>query len=365
MKMNGLGTVLVVAMALLSGRVAQAAVVLVQPAAADAVVRSSAEKRNFGSEPTLEIKTGAFGGMSEAYLRFDFPDFAQFADKVTLRLFGQLSSAGSAQVVVRSINDTNWDENSLAWKWRPEHASTVGTLQIVGVSPVWYELDLTQHAKAQLAAGKRKLSLALVPTDGPKITFQSREAESHRPELVISRPLFSAKVSFIPTNASAPTNYMADRGDAFRAHSRGHSYGWSADNRAFMRDRNNSKYQKDLKNPPIKSPDRRYDFLAYMDGEKMTNRVSWEIAVPNGSYRVKIVAGDSQKYDSIFGITAEGVVVVEGVPDKTKRWLEGSKTVAVSDGKLTIDNTPSSSNNKLSFVEIYEVEPQTLVTQRP
>jgi hypothetical protein len=39
--------------------------------------------------------------------------------------------------------------------------------------------------------------------------------------------------------------------------------------------------------------------------------------------------------------------------------------VAVSDGRLTIDNTPSSSNNKLSFVEIYEVEPQTLVTQRP
>jgi hypothetical protein len=365
MKMNQLRVAIATSCVLLSSLAVRGAVVLVQPAAADAVVRSSAEKKNFGSEPTLELKTSSFGGISEAYLRFDFPDFSQFADKVTLRLFGQMGSAGSAQIVVRSISETNWDENVLTWKSRPEHVTTVGSLQVVGVSPAWYELDLTQHVKSQIAAGKSSVSLALVPAEGAKVTFQSREAQHHRPELIISRPLFSARVSFMPTNSAPPTNYMGDRGEAFRRHSKGHSYGWSADNRAFMRDRNSSKYQKDLKNPPMKTQDRRYDFLAYMDNEKMTNRVFWEIAVPNGSYRVKVVAGDAQKYDSIFGISAEGVVVVDGVPDKTKRWIEGTKIVAVKDGRLTIDNTPSSSNNKLTYVEVYETEPETLITQRP
>jgi len=350
-------------LALLVSLPAQSAVVVVQSAAADAVVRSSAEKKNFSTEPALELKTSTFGGVSEAYLRFDIPDFAQFSDKVVLRLFGQLGNPGAAQVVVRSINDTNWEENTLAWRWRPEHVTTIGTLQVVGVSAAWYKLDLTSHVKAETAAGKRTVSLALVPSDGAKIVFNSREAKSHQPELVFSRPLFAAKISFIPATAAPPSGYMADKGDAFRVHERGHVYGWSADNRAFMRDRNIAKYQKDAKNPPVKTPDRRYDFFGYMDGDKMTNRVSWEIAVPDGTYKVKVVAGDAQKYDSIFGITAENVVVVDGLPDKSKRWIEGRGVVTVKDGRLTIDNTPSSSNNKMTYVEISETE--TLISSQP
>jgi hypothetical protein len=343
---------------------ASAASAVVQPAAADAIVRSSSEKKNYGAEPVMELKSTTFGGVSEAYFRFDFPPTAQFCDKVLLRLYAQLAGAGTAQMIVRSVAETNWTEDTLVWKWRPEHAKALGTIQVVGVSGSWYELDLTQFAKAELVAGRKSVNFVLVPGEGAKqaIVIPSREADNHQPEMVFSRPNFTARVSFLPRGVVAPTNYVLDHGEVFAAHSR-YTYGWNMDNQRNMRDRMALKYKNDKKNPVVQAPDRRYEVLAYMDNEKMTNRVFWEMAVPNGTYKVRVVAGDAQRYDSIFGLTVENVVAVEGVPDQAKHWIEGTVTIPVKDGRLTINNTPSSSNNKLCFVEITETE--TLISRKP
>ena len=107
--------------------------------------------------------------------------------------------------------------------------------------------------------------------------------------------------------------------------------------------------------------DRRYDFFAYMDYEKMTAPVSWELAVPNGRYQVRLVAGDAQRYDSIFNLLVEGTVIMDAVPDAKTRWFDKTATVSVSDGRLTISNGPSSSNNKLTLIEVTELE--NLLTQ--
>ncbi|HTD66566.1 MAG TPA: hypothetical protein VK846_08565, partial [Candidatus Limnocylindria bacterium] len=115
------------------------------------------------------------------------------------------------------------------------------------------------------------------------------------------------------------------------------------------------------KHPPIKTQDRRYDFTAYMDNEKMKAPVTWEMSLPNGSYKVRVVAGDSLRYDSIFGIMAERTMIIDGVPDETKRWFDATATVQVADGRLTIGGTPGSTNNKLCFIEVTEVE--NLLTQ--
>jgi hypothetical protein len=73
------------------------------------------------------------------------------------------------------------------------------------------------------------------------------------------------------------------------------------------------------------------------------------------------VAGDSTKYDSIFGLAVEGVLAIDGVPDSQRRWLEGTVRVNVADGRLTVSGTPGSSNNKVSFLEI--TESQSLISQ--
>ena len=78
----------------------------------------------------------------------------------------------------------------------------------------------------------------------------------------------------------------------------------------------------------------------------------WEIALPNGSYQVRVVAGDPGFYDSVYKIEVEGVLVVDGVPNSSSRWVEGTAQVRVSDGKLTILNAPGAHNNKINYVEI-------------
>jgi hypothetical protein len=343
-----------------------AAVLTVQTATADAVAKSSSEKKNYGNEPVLELRSSTFSGVAEAYLRFDFPPAAAFSGKASLRFFAQLGGPGNAQVVVRTITDTNWSEDVLAWRWRPEHSTTLGSVQVVGVSGSWYEMDVSEFVRSEVAAGRRSANFVLVPGDGAKtpVLIQSREAESRRPELVFARQLFSAKVCFLPkNNATAPAGFMTDSGARFGVRAPGSSYGWNIDNSTNIRDRSESKYAKDKKNPSVKGPDHRYDCMAYMDGEKMKERAFWEIAVPNGTYKVHVVAGDAQKYDSIYGLTAEKAVVVQGVPEFAKRWVEGTAVVDVKDGRLTINNTPSSSNNKLCFVEIEEQE--KLISSQP
>jgi len=152
-------------------------------------------------------------------------------------------------------------------------------------------------------------------------------------------PTFHAKVDFAPAISPAYGNgYVVDDGTAYGARADGLSYGWSADNSAATRDRDSAL-----------SADQRYDtcILPQKTGSK-----SWEIAVPNGSYRVRIVAGDAGFFDSVFDFTLEGASALTGTPTSATRWLESTTTVTVSDGRLTLDNGPTARNNKLAFVEI-------------
>lgn len=338
---------------------AQASVLVAVPPIQDTYVRSGYERKNYGAEAQLELRTGPIAGTSEAYLLFPLPQQAAFAEKIVLRLHGELADPGASKVLVRSLTNTNWKELELNWRTRPEHKQTLGTLNIVGLSGTWYELDVTAHVQAEVAAGKQAVAFALVPADErTKITFHSRDGAVKKPELTFTRSLIAAQISFCPTNATPPEGYIADHGDSFGLRASGFTFGWNTNNRDFVRDRAEGRYKKDK---PVKTQDRRYDFLAYMDNEKMKSPAFWEMAVPNGTYRVHIAAGDSTKYDSIYGITAEGVTAIEGVPDTHKRWFDSTVTVNVVDGRLTIGNTPNSSNNKISFIEVHEVE--NLLTQ--
>ncbi|HTG45868.1 MAG TPA: hypothetical protein VK633_15215, partial [Verrucomicrobiae bacterium] len=45
-------------------------------------------------------------------------------------------------------------------------------------------------------------------------------------------------------------------------------------------------------------------------------------------------------------------LTVAGTPTSSSRWLSGTKTVTVSDGRLTVNNGSGANNNKLCFIEI-------------
>ena len=99
------------------------------------------------------------------------------------------------------------------------------------------------------------------------------------------------------------------------------------------------------------SPDQRYDTLAYMQRPGNPD-ASWELGVPNGSYAVRIVAGDPSYFGSTFAITAEGITAVSGTTTSAARWLDATVTVTVADGRLTLRNGAAATSNKICFVEV-------------
>ncbi|MGH7180108.1 MAG: hypothetical protein ACREJC_22210 [Tepidisphaeraceae bacterium] len=138
---------------------------------------------------------------------------------------------------------------------------------------------------------------------------------------------------------SAGPEFVKDIGQVFGSRGNGLSYGWDADITGSARVRNN-----------VRSPDFRYDSLIKMqDGG--ANR-TWEIAIPNGLYQVRLVAGDPDFTDSIYKMNLEGLAGVTGTPRDDIRWFRRWVNVQVNDGRLSLTNAVGSSNNKIAFIDI-------------
>ncbi|HRK30364.1 MAG TPA: kelch repeat-containing protein [Tepidisphaeraceae bacterium] len=152
-----------------------------------------------------------------------------------------------------------------------------------------------------------------------------------------STPAFVRRFSFQPDGSTpVPDFHRVDTGAPYGLRSNGLTYGWSADNRD-GRDRN----QLD---------DQRYDTFHHF--QKNGANYSWEFAVPNGQYTVRVVAGDPGYFDSVFKVNVEGTLAVNATPTTSNRFAEGTVTVNVTDGRLTISNATGAKNNKIAFVEI-------------
>ena len=152
---------------------------------------------------------------------------------------------------------------------------------------------------------------------------------------------FALNVNFQPAGSTVPSGYFADTGATYASRGNGFTYGWNASASSFTRDRNSAR-----------SPDQRYDTIVHT---QLYGTRTWELAVPNGTYSVRIVAGDPNYTDSTIKFNAENVLVTSGSLSSSQHFIDGTKTVTVSDGRLTISNASGASNNKLCFVQISAV----------
>jgi hypothetical protein len=150
------------------------------------------------------------------------------------------------------------------------------------------------------------------------------------------------KVNFQTTTSPTPAGFLADSGAVFGSRGNGQTYGWNSSASSFARDRNNGL-----------SADQQHDTLIHT---QLFGVRTWELAVPNGQYSVHIVAGDPGFTDSVYKFNAEGQLVLSGTPGGgANHWVEGTKTVTVSDGRLTIANATGSVNNKIDYIEVTPV----------
>ena len=153
---------------------------------------------------------------------------------------------------------------------------------------------------------------------------------------------FEAFVNFQPASAAVPAGYVADTGAVFGDRGNGLSYGWDVNNAAFTRDRNSAL-----------SADQRYDTLTHM--MRLGGGTKWELAVPNGTYEVRLVAGDPSYHDSVFGLALEGTLALSGTPTAASPWIDRTVTVTVNDGRLTLTSASGADNNKVCLIEIRQL----------
>jgi glucose/arabinose dehydrogenase len=207
----------------------------------------------------------------------------------------------------------------------------------------------TNHASREdsgtiaLVAGQRyDVRLEYYENTGSAVARLSWSSPSTPKAVVPSTRLYPAmtRINFQPASAPVPSGYLADGGLAYGARGNGLTYGWNVNTSSQTRDRNSSR-----------SPDQRYDTLIYLQRPVNPDAV-WEIAMPNGTYAVRVVAGDPVYVTSTYRLTVEGVLVVNGTPTSSARWVEGTALVTVSDGRLTLRGGAGAFDNQVCFIDI-------------
>jgi hypothetical protein len=160
---------------------------------ADAYVYDNNPNTNFGTTTPLITRTRS-GSNNQAFLKFDLTNFCG-ASRVVLRVYGRLSDTKMTSLAldVYGVPTTTWAETTLTWNNRPANSATVQqTAQVAGTTPRWYDLDITTYVKAELAAGRRTISLLLKngttsSNNSTTTLLDSREA-TNKPQLVVTMP---------------------------------------------------------------------------------------------------------------------------------------------------------------------------------
>ncbi|WP_277484384.1 PKD domain-containing protein [Catalinimonas alkaloidigena] len=212
---------------------------------------------------------------------------------------------------------------------------------------------------------------ATVTASGPNQTTTSFTAE-----LTVSPPLpltFPVQINFQDAQTTTPAGWETDFGDAYGVKPNGYTYGWlSIDGSKTPlslvgngRNRNVTGFTV-LQNTLMHM---QYDDVG---GSGINEEGMWEIEIPNGDYRVTVVAGDLAS-ENLSGtqhhINVEGKNVLSYQAAIGQSNLETRvDIVKVNDGKLSLDAT-GGFNTKLVSLTIEESEnstqPQVLGTSIP
>jgi hypothetical protein len=146
---------------------------------------------NYGSATTLRADGSP---VYRSYLRFNVGDLGGVVTNATLRLYTTSASATGYQV--KRVNNPSWEENTITYDNSPAAGSTIGSSGSIAVGS-WTSVDVTA-----LITGNGIYDLALTTTTSAALNFNSRNASSNQPQLVIET---SATGGATATPSSAPT----------------------------------------------------------------------------------------------------------------------------------------------------------------
>lgn len=225
---------------------------------------------------------------------------------------------------------------------------SVHAVSVEGVSVV-EPFTPSQYSRLRTATGTVRVTdgrLTVRPQGGTntKITFLTVAAAA--PPVV--DPVLPLKVDFgAPTSIPVPGNVLDD-GSPFGARAQGR-FGWVAAGTTTPLDLTADGRQRSATG----LADPRQANFVHMQAAAGPTPGDWQLAVPDGSYRVTVGTGDpSNVYDSRHAITVEGAVAVAPyTPTFATKFKVGVVDVEVTDGLLTV-SAAGGSNTKIDFLEV-------------
>ena len=164
---------------------------------ADAYVVAHSRHANFGSSTDLRVNGSP---VEMTYMKFDVSSLLGMSiERARLRIF--VTDPSASEQALKLLPDTSWVESQITYHNRPQ--PTIFLNSISGaVAGAWVEIDVT-HGVRQTAGGL--FSLALDSAGGDELVFNSKEAATDRPELIVEYVDPS-----IPTSTPSPTPTATD-----------------------------------------------------------------------------------------------------------------------------------------------------------
>ncbi|HEY0009244.1 MAG TPA: fibronectin type III domain-containing protein, partial [Tepidisphaeraceae bacterium] len=146
---------------------------------ADAHVRNGIYAgNNYGSASPLEVKVDSTDFTREALVKYDLTAYDN-ASQVKLQFNALRSNTQPANVTlnVRPISSTSWTESGVTWNTKPAYGATLGTVVVSAITSSPLEVDVTPYVQAELAAGRKTISFAIVGsvTNVNHVHIQSKE----------------------------------------------------------------------------------------------------------------------------------------------------------------------------------------------
>lgn len=158
----------------------------IKSASADSYFRNghAYEKSNYGTEGTLELKSGSFSYDRKAAIKFSIGDLTTF-HSAKLRIYA--ASASAASKIGFFEMSSNWTETSITSLNAPICGDLLQTAVISAAG--WIEIDATNYVSSQISQGATEVAFYVMVMNDEEsnvgASLRSRTATSNKPELVI------------------------------------------------------------------------------------------------------------------------------------------------------------------------------------
>ncbi len=218
-------------------------------------------------------------------------------------------------------NGTDWETSFIHDSNRPELTFQIDA---TGLTPGFYEAEVIARASGNFIDDTLKVEVTVVDPTIPLADFQ---------------------VNFMDKQTVTPIDWLRDIGEPYGPRTDsdqgGLTYGWKRANAGTLLNLTaNGKNRWKWATEPDQVVTATTFFMQYDDinaGGAVPIEGYWEVDVPNGFYDVTVSAGEVTNIEGHMVINAEGVNVLDFIPNSDTLYLVQTATVMVTDGVLTVD----------------------------